>query len=231
MQNVFTTLNFAFLTLNSFKEVFKMDRDRVAEAGFGCFGRIAASVSHELKNVLAIINENAGLLEDIIFMSEKGMPFDPVRLKLLAETISGQVYRGSDILRNLNRFAHTTDEPVKMIDVAETVSLMTALCDRFAVMRNVSLNMTSPEQAVVVSTHVFIAETLIYRCLKFAIDGLSKGHRIEIRTEKTDQGARIHFLTSEQPGGIFPAAEEKELSEMLNAKLSFSGKEIILEIV
>ncbi len=208
-----------------------MELNTVSEAGFGCFGRIAASVSHELKNVLAIINENAGLLEDMIFMSEKGMPFDPVRLKLLAETISGQVYRGSDILRNLNRFAHTTDDPVKMIDVGETVSLMTALCDRFAVMRNVSLNITSPEQAVVVNTHVFIAETLIYRCLKFAIDGLSKGHRIEIRTEKKEQGAQIHFLTSEQPGGNFPTAEEKELSEMLNAKLSFSGTEIVIEIV
>ncbi len=208
-----------------------MELNTVSEAGFGCFGRIAASVSHELKNVLAIINENAGLLEDMIFMSEKGMPFDPARLKLLAETVSGQIYRGSDILRNLNRFAHSTDEPIRMTDIGETVSLMAGLCDRFAFMRNVSIDLKTPEQAIVVNTHVFLAETLIYRCLKFAIDGLGKGNRIGIFTEKTEQGgAHIRFSFSEPLRGSFPAAEEKELSEMLNAKLSFSGTEIILDL-
>ena len=208
-----------------------MELNTVSEASFGCFGRIAASVSHELKNVLAIINENAGLLEDMIFMSEKGMPFDPARLKLLAETVSGQIYRGSDILRNLNRFAHSTDEPLKMTDIGETVSLMTALCGRFAVMRNVSLDMKSPEQAIVVNTHVFLVETLIYRCLKFAIDTLGKGNRIEIVTEKTEQGgARIRFVLSEKPQGSFPTSEETAISTMLKANLTFSGSEIVLEI-
>ena len=167
---------------------------------------------------------------DDVEKGEKGMPFDPVRMKLLAETVSGQIYRGSDILRNLNRLAHSTDEPFRMTDVGESVSLMTGLCGRFALMRNVSIDLKSPEQAIVINTHTFLLETMIYRCLKFAIDGLSKGNRIEVRTEKKDQGAQIHFLTSEPPGGTFPTAEENELSEMLNAKLSFSATEIILEI-
>ncbi len=208
-----------------------MELNTISEAGFGCFGKIAASVSHELKNVLAIINENAGLLEDMIFMSEKGMPFDPARLKLLAETVSGQIYRGSDILRNLNRFAHSTDEPVKMTDIGETVSLMTALCGRFAVMRNVSIDIKSPGEAIVVNTHVFLVETLIYRCLKFAIDSLGKGNRVEIVTEKKEQGgARIRFVLSEKPQGLFPSSEESAISTMLKANLTFSGSEIVLEI-
>jgi hypothetical protein len=36
----------------------------VAETGLQFFGKMTASISHEIKNVLAIINENAGLLED-----------------------------------------------------------------------------------------------------------------------------------------------------------------------
>jgi light-regulated signal transduction histidine kinase (bacteriophytochrome) len=209
-----------------------MELNTISEAGFGCFGKIAASVSHELKNVLAIINENAGLLEDMIFMSEKGMPFDPARLKLLAETVSGQIYRGSDILRNLNRFAHTTDDPFKMTDVGEIVSLMSGLCGRFAVMRNVAIDLKSPEQAIVVNTHVFLAETMIYRCIKFAIDGLGKGSKIGIVTEKTEQGgARIRFSFSEPLRGSFPSPEETALSDMLKAKLTFSGSEIVMEIV
>jgi hypothetical protein len=38
---------------------------------------MTASISHEIKNVMAIINESAGLLEDYSLMAEKGMPIDP----------------------------------------------------------------------------------------------------------------------------------------------------------
>ena len=38
---------------------------QVGLGGIQFFGKMAASISHEIKNVLAIINENAGLLEDI----------------------------------------------------------------------------------------------------------------------------------------------------------------------
>ena len=41
------------------------------------FGRIGASVSHELKNVLAVMNEQAGLLGDLACMAARGMPLDP----------------------------------------------------------------------------------------------------------------------------------------------------------
>jgi hypothetical protein len=39
------------------------------------FGEISASISHEIKNVLAIINENAGLLQDMVMMMKRACPF------------------------------------------------------------------------------------------------------------------------------------------------------------
>ena len=43
-----------------------MNRNRVQDGGLFFFGKMSASISHELKNVLAIINENAGLAEDLM---------------------------------------------------------------------------------------------------------------------------------------------------------------------
>ena len=57
--------------------------DIIAETGLQFFGRISASISHELKNVLAIINENAGLLEDLTSMADRGKPIDSARLKAI----------------------------------------------------------------------------------------------------------------------------------------------------
>ena len=42
------------------------------------FGKISASVSHEIKNVFAVINEAAGLLEDFTIMVDKGMPIEQI---------------------------------------------------------------------------------------------------------------------------------------------------------
>ena len=40
------------------------------------FGKMNASISHELRNALAVINENAGLIKDLMIMTEKGHPLD-----------------------------------------------------------------------------------------------------------------------------------------------------------
>jgi len=58
----------------------KLETD--AETGLQFFGKMTASISHEIKNVLAIINENAGLLEDLALMADGGAEIEPQRLKI-----------------------------------------------------------------------------------------------------------------------------------------------------
>ncbi|MEE4112297.1 MAG: hypothetical protein V2I40_05740, partial [Desulfobacteraceae bacterium] len=41
------------------------------------FGKVNASISHELKNVMAIISETAGLLGDLSEMARGGGSVDP----------------------------------------------------------------------------------------------------------------------------------------------------------
>ncbi|MCP3901564.1 MAG: sensor histidine kinase, partial [Desulfobacteraceae bacterium] len=36
------------------------------------FGKITASITHEIQNVLAIIKENAGLMEDFLLINQSG---------------------------------------------------------------------------------------------------------------------------------------------------------------
>jgi hypothetical protein len=42
------------------------------------FGKVNASISHELKNVMAIISETAGLLGDLSEMARGGHPSIPI---------------------------------------------------------------------------------------------------------------------------------------------------------
>ena len=47
------------------------------DKGLRFFGKITASVTHEIKNALATINENAGLMTDYIEMAARGRPLEP----------------------------------------------------------------------------------------------------------------------------------------------------------
>jgi hypothetical protein len=59
----------------------------VGKGGVQFFGIISASISHDIKNVLAVLNENAGLIEDLVLMAEKGASFNQERVKSLAGSI------------------------------------------------------------------------------------------------------------------------------------------------
>ena len=111
--------------------------DITAETGLQFFGRISASISHEIKNVLAIVNENAGLLEDFSIMAEGGMPLDPARLKKMASTVMNQVSRGDEIIKNMNRLAHSIDDTIATVELKEIIELFMALTVRLTAMRKI----------------------------------------------------------------------------------------------
>ena len=185
------------------------------------FGKMTASVSHELKNVLAIINENAGLLEDLCAMAEKGRPVDPVRIKTAAGKVIKQVKRGDEIIRRLNSFAHSADESVCDVNLCEAINLVAALSGRLAMMREITVELNAEAAPVVVCTNPFLLETLIWFCLEFAMDAAGNEKRVCISAEKTQDKAIVRFtglagLALIQPDS-FPGGCEKSLLTALNA--------------
>ena len=185
------------------------------------FGKMTASVSHELKNVLAIINENAGLLEDLCAMAEKGRPVDPVRIKTVSGKVIKQVRRGDEIIRGLNSFAHSADESVCDIDLCEAIKLVSGLSGRIALMRGISLETEQMPDPVNINTNSFLLETLVWLFLDFAMDVAGEKKTVCITSEKTPGKVVIRFsklqgLAGMQPG-IFPGDSEKSLLAALNA--------------
>jgi hypothetical protein len=58
------------------------------------FGRVNASISHELKNVMAIISETTGLLGDLSEMASTGNTHRPDMLTSCTDSIVEEIQRG-----------------------------------------------------------------------------------------------------------------------------------------
>lgn len=140
------------------------------------FGRMTASISHEIMNVLAIINEHAGLMEDLALLSEKGRPLDPSRVKELSRKVKEQISRGNGIIKYMNMFAHSGDEPLKAVDPGDLLRLMAALVQRIAGMRGIELLVESQGRLDPLTTRPFLLENLLWLILD-ALMGLPGADR------------------------------------------------------
>jgi len=96
------------------------------------FGRVNASISHELKNVMAIISETAGLLSDLSEMASTGTPVDADLLKSSAVSIMEEIQRGFTTIGQMNRFSHSVDAPIASIDLRELLDLVCHLSNYLA---------------------------------------------------------------------------------------------------
>ncbi len=206
-----------------------VDRTDVGNAGeLQFFGKMTASVSHEIKNVMAIINESAGLLEDYTLMAEKGMPIDPERLKVLSNRVSAQIQRADGIVRNLNSLAHSVDEFNRSIGLTETLGLAVGLGGRLADMRGVKLQFQPPSAVGSVTTSPFHLLNLIWRVLDFAMDASGAEKMITFTYDTDENSVNIRFsgLASppDNPETVFPAAEEAALLQMLGATVERDTK-------
>jgi len=210
--------------------------DIIGWEGLQFFGKMSASISHEIKNVLAIINENAGLIEDYTIMTEKGAPFDPGKFRSLAEKVGVQIRRADGIVKNMNTFAHSIDEPAKSIDLSDFLEFASALFARFAVMRGIALESKPSESSLMITTSPFFLLNLMWFCLDFAMDAAGSGKAVGLSARKTDMGAQIRFMGLKALGGAlsgeFPGEKKKPLLELLKAEIEIEQErgEIMLNL-
>ena len=204
--------------------------------GLQFFAKISASISHELKNVLAIINENAGLLEDLTLMADRGAPLDPARLNAMAEGIKKQIGRADAIIGNMNRFAHSADQSVATVDLAQTMELIMAVTTRFAAMKGFKIDLQLPDDPVALQTAPFYLMSLVWQCLEFAMSAGGDEKQIEVAAEAALDSVRIRLGGlggfSEALLETFPSEREQHLLEMLGADLTVAAerREIVLEL-
>jgi C4-dicarboxylate-specific signal transduction histidine kinase len=207
----------------------------IGETGLQFFGKMSASISHEIKNVMAIINENAGLLEDLSLMEAKGIPIDGERIRTITRRIQSQIQRGDRIIKNMNRFAHSADTPLGSLEIEDLFFLVEALSKRLATLRGVTLKLTPPMETFAFHGNLFLLEHLLWQCLDFAMELVGPGNTVEMGAIQKKQDAKIRLTWTagliQSECDDFPTAREEALLLALKARLdvrSGDGEMVII---
>ncbi len=186
------------------------------------FAKISAAISHEIKNTLAIINENAGLLNDYAQIAEEaeeigGLPLD--RVQSITEAIEKQVVRSNKIMKNLNRYAHSGDTSLAQANLKETLSLVAELSNRQAAMKEIGITVICP-QDIAIQTHLISLESLIYLTLLTLYEDCEIGSNVTIQGSKKQETIQVCFRLEGKSillTGAFPDDEQRLLAEQVSA--------------
>jgi C4-dicarboxylate-specific signal transduction histidine kinase len=175
--------------------------DPVGKIDLNIFGAVTASVSHEIKNRMAVINEHAGLMEDRIHMAEMGSDMNIERMKQSASKIKQQITLTDSIITNMNRFAHSVDKARQQIDLHDAVMLADALFKRIASAKEISIEAPKPDSPVILETSFFHLLGLIWMCLKAAIDIAPAKSTVTIMCGHKGGDAGLYFVLDKETGG------------------------------
>lgn len=182
------------------------------------FAKISAAISHEIKNTLSIINENAGLLDDYAQMAEQtgGLPIE--RVLAITSTIAKQVDRSNIIMKNLNRYAHSGDTSLAHANLKDTLSLVAALASRQAAMKEITVTVDCLED-ISIYTHLMPLESLIYLTLLSLFEDCEAGNTLTVHGVEDQDNITVCFNLQEekviQPD-IYPDDDQQLLAEQVS---------------
>jgi hypothetical protein len=156
-------------------------------------GKMTAGFTHEVKNVLAIIKENAGLMEDILSMAQ-GSSFPKFeRLSRAIASIQEQADRGVELSNHLNRFAHSADYPRVQVNLNTILGQLSLLAQRFARLKEVTLEVALCDHPVQIETCPVSFQMALFIGMECCWNTMPSGGRVSMRVMEIGRDAAIGF--------------------------------------
>lgn len=175
-----------------------------ARAAF--LARITAGATHDLRNVLAIVKESAGLVGDLVDAAGPGRAPDRSKIDWALDRIRLQVARGAELSTALNRVMHGLDEPEARIELEPAVEHAVLLARRLARRHECELvHVPGPVGLAVTCSGLDLSMALV-GLMEWCVQRLPPSSAVEIEVEETGGGAAVRFSAA-HPGTVFGDAD------------------------
>ena len=197
-------------------------------AKLASLGRLAAGVAHEINNPLAIINEKAGLLKDLVEFSKEY--HDREKLMLQVDSILRSVNRCREITHRLLGFAKRMDVKVETIYLNELLQEVLGFLEKEAFHRDIKVNLNFDPDLIPIAHDRGQLQQVFLNIINNAFEAVGDGGNITIATREneTDPGT-VEVRISDNGRGIHPD-ELKHIFEPFYSKGKEQGTGLGLSI-
>ena len=209
-----------------------MDRNNtiVCKEMLQYFRTMLLSYSHEAKNVLAVINENAGLMDDYILMAQKGKSLNLERLSSLSATIRKQVIRLNGLITDVRQAAEGIENNTQEICLVNHARQVSELLSKKAATRTIRFEVCAREEPILIHARPVLLLHMLWICLDYAMGVSKQGSQIGLTLEKRTTDAvvlisGIDGLESATITTIMPDEQRNAVLSALNADLKVDENE------
>ncbi len=172
-------------------------------------GRLAAGVAHEINNPLAIVNEKAGYIQDLI--TYKKVYAKDTKLMDLLDSILSSVERCSTITRRLLSFARHVDVRVKTINLLETIEEVLSFLIKEAEYRSIAISVKVPSDIPPFESDRGRLQEIFLNLFNNAFAAMSDGGHLDITARQEDENSVSVTITDDGSG--IPEADLKRIFE------------------
>ena len=155
------------------------------------WGKVTASMSHELANAVGILSQAIGLLGDLLDRCEPDHPIDMERLEVIRERLDRQVCRASDLVQQLNYFAHSPDQQSTEVELNSAARNLVAICSRLALMKGVELRLHCTVEKVRVTGNPYGLLRTLFLALEYFYENAGKDGTVEIVVASEPAGIQL----------------------------------------
>jgi two-component system, NtrC family, sensor kinase len=189
-------------------------------------GRLAAGVAHEINNPLAIINEKAGLMQDLL----KSRNIGPVEEKMAAQIVSilNSVHRCATITRRLLNFARPGSVSLQQINIREVIENVIGFLGKEAQYRDIGIDIDIHPDIPPFPSDRGKLEQIFLNLMNNAFAAISDGGHLQISGHK---GSRTVTIAVVDDGcGIAPEDIKRVFEPFFSTRTQKGGTGLGLSI-
>lgn len=168
--------------------------DVMSEKEIKFIGKITAGVTHEVNNVLASIREISGLMTDILsVIDDKSFPRKE-KFQTSLQKIQNQIERGVKLTSQLNKFSHLPDNEISEVNLNELIDHLIFLTERFARLKNISLQNKSSDQSSTLITNPLQLQMALFYSILYLLNHLKNGSEISFSHGKEGNEYSVNII-------------------------------------
>ncbi|MBW1765837.1 MAG: two-component sensor histidine kinase [Deltaproteobacteria bacterium] len=190
-------------------------------------GRLAAGVAHEINNPLAVINEKAGLIKDLLTIKKEYEKNDALAGSI--EVIISSVERCGRVTKRLLGFARHMDVSIQSIRLDEMVQEVLEFLHKEAEYRAIAISLHFSDEIPRIETDAGKLQQILLNIINNAFAAMENGGRLDITAEMAGQ-EMVSITISDDGCGIAEANLKQVFEPFFSTKTVEGGTGLGLSI-